>query len=218
MQIVHPSPEAVRLAVSRIQGAVDAHGGDQEVPMDWGIVHRNGCRTTACHAGWYTLGRFMDHSALRWRHDETFYPDPGETMMALRQDGRITHLMYHEGAHILARDLGFMSSPALKGWADRHPKMWGGSHGERMFAGDGAVAFGKPPFAPVMVSDIIAWWLAVADRLDEAIPVHRDHMAAFAALKCHDLHAQENIAIEPCKGGYRLVRRPYPVSLLALQG
>ena len=137
--------------------------------------------------------------------------------MALRQDGSLTHLMYHEGAHIFARDLGFMNSAAPKGWADRHPEIWGGSHGERMFAGNGAVAFGKPPFTPVMVSEIVAWWLAVADRLDTAIPVHRGQMGALAALKCHDLQAQENIAIKPCKGGYRLVRRPYPVSLLSLQ-
>ena len=137
--------------------------------------------------------------------------------MACRQDGTVTHLMYHEGAHILARDLGFMNSAALKGWADRHPEIWGGAHGERMFAGDGAVAFGKPPFTPIMVSEIIAWWLSAADRLDKAIPVHRDRLSALAALKCHDPGAQENIAIESCKGGYRLVRRPYSVSLLSLQ-
>ena len=217
MQIVHPSPEAVRLAMSRMQSAVDAHGGDQQAPMDWGIILRDGCRTTACHAGWYTLGRFMDHSAIRWQHDETFYSDPGETMMARRQDGSVTHLMYHEGAHVLARDLGFMNSSALRGWADRHPDIWGGAHGERMFAGNGAVAFGRPPFTPILVSEIVAWWVAVADRLDEAIPVHRDQMDALAALKCHDLGAQEKIALEPCTGGCRLVRRPYPVSLLSLQ-
>ena len=217
MRTVHPSPEAIRLAMSRIQSAVDACGGDQEVPMDWGIVHRHGCRTTACHAGWYALGRFMDHSAVRWLHDETFYADPGETMMALRQDGKVTHLMHYEGAHILARDLGFMNAPALKGWAERHPGIWGSAHGDRMFAGDGAVAFGKPPFARVMVSEIITWWLAVADRLDEAIPVHADQVAALAALKCYDAEAQERIAIEPCTGGFRLVRRPYPRSLLSLQ-
>lgn len=65
MHTVHPSLEAIRLATSRIQGAVDAHGGDREVVMDWGIVHREGCRTLACHAGWYALGRLMDQSAVR---------------------------------------------------------------------------------------------------------------------------------------------------------
>ena len=222
MQTVHPSPEAIRLAMSRIRNAVDAHGGDQEVPMDWGSIHRHGCRTTACHAGWYALGRFMDHPAVRWLHDETFYTDPGETMMALRQDGKVTHLMHYEGAHILARDLGFMNAPALKGWAERRPQIWAGANGDRMFAGDGAVAFGKPPFAHVMVSEIITWWLAVADRLDRTIPVHRDQTAALAALKCYDAEVQETIAIdtiaiEPCTGGFRLVRRPYPASLLSLQ-
>ena len=64
MHTIHPSPDAVRLAMSRIQRAVDAHGGDREVVMDWGIVHRDGSRTLACHAGWYALGRFMDHSAI----------------------------------------------------------------------------------------------------------------------------------------------------------
>ena len=142
MQTVYPSAEAVRLAMSRIERAMAAFGGDRQAPMDWGIVHRHDCRTTACHAGWYALGRLMDHPAIRWRHDETFYADPGETMMALRPDGTVTHLMYHDGAHMLARDLGFMNAPALKGWAERHPHIWGNRHGERMFAGNGAVAFG----------------------------------------------------------------------------
>ena len=217
MQTVHPSPEAVRLAMSRIERAMSAHSGDREAPMDWGIVHRHDCRTTACHGGWYALGRLMDHPAVRWRHDETFYSDPGETMMALRPDGQLTHVMYCEGAHMLARDLGFMNAPALKAWAERHPQIWGNRHGERMFAGNGAVAFGKPPFAPIMVSEIVAWWRAVADRLDTAIPVHTDQVAALAALKCHDLPAQETIAVEPCAGGYQLVRQPRPVSLLSLQ-
>ena len=217
MQTVHPSPEAVRLAVSRIKRAVDAHGGDQQVPMDFGIILRHGCRTTACHAGWYTLGRFMDHSAVRWLHDETFYTDSGETMMALTPDGKVTHLMYHDGAHVLALDLGFMNAPALKGWAKRHPGIWGGPHGDRMFAGDGAAAFGKPPSASVMVGEIVAWWLAVADRLDSAIPVHRTRLTALAVLKCRDAETQQTIAIEPCTGGYRLVRRPHPVNLLPLQ-
>ena len=211
MQILHPSPEAVRLAMSRIRRAVDAHGGDQEALMDRGIVHHHGCRTTACHAGWYALGRLMDHSAIRWRHDETFHKNPSETMMALRPDGTVSHLMYYEAAHILARDLGFMNAPACKGWADRRPDIWGNRHGERMFAGNGAVAFGKPPFTPVMVSEIVAWWLVVAERIDQAIPVHADQAAALAALKCHDLEVQQPIAVEPCTGGYRLVRRPYPV-------
>ena len=216
MQTVHPSPEAVRLAVSRIQRAVGTHGGDQQVPMDFGIILRHGCRTTACHAGWYTLGRFMDHSAVRWLHDETFYTDPGETMMALTPDGKVSHLMYHDGAHVLARDLGFKNAPALKGWAERHPGIWGGPHGDRMFAGDGAVAFGKTPYAPIIVSEIVAWWLAVADRLDAAIPVHRDRLTALAVCKCRDPDTQQTIAIEPCTGGFRLVRWPYPVSLLSL--
>ena len=40
--------------------------------------------------------------------------------------------------------------------------------------------------------------------------------AVLAALKCHDLAGQDTIAIEPCTGGSRLVRRPYPEKLLSL--
>ena len=137
--------------------------------------------------------------------------------MALRPDGTVTHLMYHEGAHMLARDLGFMNSPSLRGWAERHPELWGNRHGERMFAGDGAAAFGKPVFTPIMVSEITAWWRAVADRLDAAIPVHRDRASALAAFDSHDARARETAAVEPCAGGWRLVRRPYPESLPSLQ-
>ncbi|MDE0147906.1 MAG: hypothetical protein OXM58_06005 [Rhodospirillaceae bacterium] len=216
MPAVHPSPEAVRLAMTRIERAMAAYGGDREAPMDWGIVHRHRCRTVACHGGWYALGRLIGHPAVRWRHEETFYKDPGETMMALRPDGQLTHLMYYEGAHLLARDLGFMNAPALKGWAERHPELWGNRHGARMFAGDGAVAFGKPPFTPVMVSGIVAWWRAVADRLDAAIPVHARQTATLAALERYDVYARDRIAVEPCAGGWRLVRRPYPDTLLPL--
>ena len=109
---------------------------------------------------------------------------------------------------MLACDLGFMNAPALKGWAERHPQIWGNRHGERMFAGDGAIAFGKPPFAPVKVSEIVAWWRAVADRLDAAIPVHADRPADSGCPPVSTiLSAQETIAVEPCTGGYRLVRQ-----------
>ena len=219
MHAIHPSPEAVRLAMTRIQLAADAHGDDREVVMDWGTVRRNSCRTIACHAGWYALGRLVDQAAIRWQQDATFHPDdPGETLMAFRPDGTTSPVMYHEGAHLLARDLGFMNAPALKGWAERHPALWGGPGGERMFAGDGAAAFGKPPHAPLGVDEILAWWLAVADRLDAAIPVQRDRADAVAAFGRHDPVARQGIAIEPCGGGWRLVRRPFPASLPTLQG
>ncbi len=214
MQNLHPSPNAIRLAMACIRRAVDTHGGDHTAPMDRGIVLRNGCRTTACHGGWYALGRLMDHPAVCWRHDETFYSDPGETLMARRPDGSLSPVMYCEGGQLLARDLGFMNAPALRGWAERHPEIWGNAHGERMFAGDGAVAFGKPAFTPVRVGEIVAWWLAVAERLDTAIPVHGDREAALAAL---DASMQDTVVIEPWKQGWRLVRRPRAESLLSLR-
>ena len=78
------------------------------------------------------------------------------------------------------------------------------------------VAFGKLPFAAVMVSGIVAWRRAFANPLDRAIPVHADWPAVLAALKCHDLAGQDTIAVQPCTGGYRLVRRTYPEKLLSL--
>ena len=78
------------------------------------------------------------------------------------------------------------------------------------------VAFGKPPFAAVMVSGIVAWRRAFANPLDRAIPVCADRLAVLAALKCHDLAGQDTIAVEPCTGGYRLVRRTYPENLPSL--
>ena len=41
-------------------------------------------------------------------------------------------------------------------------------------------------------------------------------LAVLAALKCHDLAGQDTIAVEPCTGGYRLVRRTYPENLPSL--
>ena len=78
------------------------------------------------------------------------------------------------------------------------------------------VAFGKSPFATVMVSGIVAWRRAFANLRGRAIPVRADRPAVLAALKCHDLAGQDTIAVEPCTGGYRLVRRPYPEKLLSL--
>ena len=215
MQTVHPSPQAVRRAMSRIERAMAACGGDHEAPMGWPIIHRHDCRTTACHGGWYALGRLIDHHAVRWRHDETFYSNRGDTMMVVKPDGQLAHVMYHEGAHLLSRDLGFVNTPALRGWAERHPQIWGYRHGDRMFAADGAVAFAKRPYAPIMKSEIVAWWRAVADRLDAAIPVHATQMTALAALNGHDLDARDSIAVEPCAGGFRLVQRPRPANLLS---
>ena len=88
------------------------------------------------------------------------------------------------------------------------------AHGERMFAGDGAVAFGKPAFTPVRVGEIVARWLAVAERLDAAIPVHDNREAALAAV---DASMQDTVVIEPWKHGWRLVRRPRAESLLSLR-
>lgn len=216
MQILHPSPDAIRLAMSRIERAVEAHGGHCDAVMDRGIVHRGDCRTVACHGGWYALGRLMDHPAVRWRRDADFPPDNvGETLMAMRPKGSVTPVMYYEGSHALARDLGFMNAPALRGWAERHPELWGNAHGVRMFAGDGAAAFGKPPHAPV--GEIATWWLAVADRLEAAIPAHGDRKAALAALAEFDASAQDGVRIEPCAGGWRLVRQPYREILLSLR-
>ena len=58
----------------------------------------------------------MDHAAVSWRHHADFPPDDeGETLMATRPHGSTTLVMYYEGGHALACDLGFMNAPALKG-------------------------------------------------------------------------------------------------------
>ena len=48
------------------------------------------------------------------------------------------------------------------------------------------MAFGKPPFAAVMVSEIVTWRRAFAYPLDPAIPVPADRPAVLAALDHHD--------------------------------
>ena len=42
--------------------------------------------------------------------------------MALPPDGQLTHVMHYEAAHTLECDLGFVTAPALKGWAERHAR------------------------------------------------------------------------------------------------
>ena len=78
------------------------------------------------------------------------------------------------------------------------------------------MAFGKPPFAAVMVSELVTWRRAFAYPLDPAIPVPADRPAVLAALDRHDARTRDTIAAEPCTGGWRLARRPYPEKLLSL--
>ena len=78
------------------------------------------------------------------------------------------------------------------------------------------MAFGKPPFAAVMVSEIVTRRRAFACPLDPAIPVPADRPAVLAALDRHGARTRDTIAAEPCTGGWRLARRPYPEKLLSL--
>ena len=89
---------------------------------------------------------------------------------------------------MLARDLGFMNAPALKGWAEAASPYLGQpprrAHVRR--------ATGRSPSASrrlhrVMVSEIVARWAAASRTwLDAAIPVHADRRAALTALQSHD--------------------------------
>ena len=182
MQTVHPSPEAVRLAMARIRRAVDAQWRRLRSPLDWGLVRRDGCRTIACHGGWYALGRLMDHAAVSWRRDADFPPDDaGETLMAVRPDGSATPVMYFEGGHALARDLGVHERACAEG-----------------VGGAPSGALGQPPRR------------AHVRRRRR----HRHREAALAALARRGSSALPGIGIEPSADGWRLVRRPYPDSLL----
>ena len=216
MRTIHPSPTAIHRVVSRLRAAVTACGGDQPAHMDVGIVHRQACRTAACHAGWYTLARFRHHPSVVWLYDNSLDDIGGETMMALGQCGNIRHLIHEHGAHVLARDLGFMTAPALKGWAERHPEIWGSPHGHRMFDPNGALAFAKHPNDTLLLTDIAAWWLAVAHRLDNAIPLHSTRNRALSILQRHGADARQTIRIERHTHKYRLVRHPYAVDLQAV--
>ena len=216
MRTVHPSPTTIHRIVSRLRSAASACGGDQPADMDCSLIHRQGCRTTACHAGWYTLARFLHHPSVVWMDEPRLHDRPGESMMALGHCRNMRHLIHDDGAHVLARDLGFMTAPALKGWAERHPDIWGSPHGARMFSRDGAIAFAKSQHDSLLLTHIIKWWLAVADRLDRTIPLHSTKKRALAALQCHDTDIRQAIDIESHAGRYRLVRRPYPVDLLSL--
>ena len=216
MRTIHPSPTVVRRIVSRLRSVAGPRSTNQHAEMNCGLIHRQGCRTIACHAGWYTLARFIHHPSVIWLNEPCFGDQPGETMMALGQCGNMRQLSHDHGAHVLARDLGFITAAALKEWAERHPDIWGNPHGGHMFSVHGAMSFGKGPHDGILLTHIINWWLTVADRLHRAIPLHSTKTRALAVLHRHDAHDRQHIDIETHARSYRLVRRPYPVDLLAL--
>lgn len=70
----------------------------------------------------------------------------------------------HAGAAQLAKKLGFPTSSALLKWAGDNPKHWGNVYGRDMFVLK--MAFLKNTHETLTLTDVIAWFRAVADRLE----------------------------------------------------
>ena len=73
---------------------------------------------------------------------------------------------FHDGAKIMARDLGFKSAGELSRWALENPGIWGNKNGTYMFTS--FAAFGvtdEGPITQLPLSMIASHWRQVALRL-----------------------------------------------------
>ena len=180
----HPTPQAIREAMDRMEAAALKAHGTGLVAMNYGTIqqgdglyidetHIDVCGTVACHGGWYALAAL---DGLEWEN-----PIPGEKgaapdylIRSPEECGYTGYIAsYAWGADKLAQDLlGEGSSQYdLQDWAHENPHLWGNEWGNDMFSGQsGPCAFGGSMFSDAFpLSVVIDHWRAVADRI-EALP------------------------------------------------
>lgn len=103
----------------------------------------NICETPACHGGEIAI-----------MYDE---------MRVLYEDSY--RCFFEEGAHMLAKNLGFKSCEDLIYFFGSHPQYWGALDSEFMFEPEGELAFGKDKGEEVTLREILEWWEAIPARL-----------------------------------------------------
>ena len=168
-------PSDIRRVVERLRGyTAEAEG--LELDMSTGMIWRDvgdaktpdtPCKTIACFAGHYFMAALAEREACNEPHSWRFLPDPF--------DGAVPHLVetttdrdatYHQGAKMIARDLGFLHEFQLIEWARRHPKLWGNHFGGSVFSS--VVAFNRSSLEEnsMAVADIADWFNQVRMRVE----------------------------------------------------
>ena len=159
----HPTSEAVRAVAAMFDEAALLDRARVEMGYA-GAYQENGwfgfgCKTVACHGGWYeTIYQMKRADAAR--------PSDLEVRggKLCEHDSKRT-IHFSDGAMRMAKDLGFEDMASLAWWAKQNPELWGNDEGEHMFFAP--AAFGQREIAFGM--DVLAsHWHGVADRLEAA--------------------------------------------------
>ena len=158
----HPSSKAVRAVAAMFDeaAALDKAEVNMHYAGAWqeGGFFGFGCKTVACHGGWYETIHQMKRA-------DVAEPDKlKQRDSKLCEHGSATHIRFNDGAHRMAGDLGFDDMSELARWAHRNPELWGNPCGGDMFFH--AAAFGQA--SEHFGMDVLAsHWHGVADRLAE---------------------------------------------------
>ena len=175
----HPDPGAIRAAMDKL--SIINERESTSVNMGETEVIKHSCRTIACHGGFYLLASVIDNKVATW---EKRPHDVADTLRINKQFAG-----FHEGAEMLAADLGFGSRELLEEWADHYRSLWGNRCGKNMF--DSAHAFGKYE-VQVTLADIIAHWRGVADRI-EALTAPKADPGAATFMRALAQDAQQDV-------------------------
>lgn len=174
-----PSSAQVRTVARRF---AEVARTESETRVDMDEMHvtrpRRGCRTVACHDGFYALQQVREMFG-----EPEWFDDLGQARhiacttglkaaVGLDDDGTGQPVRYEHGATLLARDLEFDPSDALGSYYAAHPEPRGSDMGHAPFAD--AKTFGAANAGALTVDDIARHWSAVVERTrtrENATPV-----------------------------------------------
>jgi hypothetical protein len=113
---------------------------ETEVNQRWRLREnnfgKNTCGTIHCVGGWYAVA-------------------------VLNPQDAITRISFSDGAHMMARHLGFVSVNKLEYWADDNVEIWGNKYGRNLFANISAYNGAET------LAEIIIYLEGVRDRSPE---------------------------------------------------
>ena len=120
------------------------------------------CGTVACHAGHYAVQTLLDTNES-WK----FERNVTEHMFVVTNDSIFLEdheVKWHDGARLMARDLGFDHQEDLEHFMMDHPEIWGNDQGRRLFVGNSAFHGTDAPY-PLVMHHIVEHWKGVAARV-----------------------------------------------------